>query len=399
MPTPIQTKWLDPNQDGVNFTQLAPISRDELAQYSAAPLAEPLVVQRLITAGQHGLELEACTTDSDYREWGHSLASAVAVLLPSPEASTSPTERRKRRKYQEQWLNAQALWPDLASTMNSAFLLCLDNRPPEMGLPKQLYPGLAPGELVDFQGFYPLLEALIRTVSPVVAPAWISNKPGLSEALVTIISETFKNTHDHARHEVDKSDVIQSLRGLYARFYDVSEIARLSDTANPENVTPALRFSRSFLPASVPPGVRAPERLAVSGVLEISIFDSGPGMAAKCLNRSVEGLSVKEQLDAVIACFEKGRTTTGTQGRGYGLAKVLLKLRELRAFISVRTNEIHVFRQFADYANVAQDMLSDGTRIPAEKLFDWRRGWSPLPSSHQSVRGTVISFLIPMASE
>ena len=120
-------------------------------------------------------------------------------------------------------------------------------------------------------------------------------------------------------------------------------------------------------------------------------------MAAKWLKRPVAGVPAKDQLAALVACFEKGRTTTGTQGRGYGLAKVLLKLRELRGFVSVRTNEIHVFRQFADHAGIAHNELPDGTRVPNERLFDWKLGFAPLPSVRQAVRGTVVSFLIPMA--
>ena len=397
MSSSVNQNWLDPYSEGAHLPEMLSVSQSELGKLSSAILAEPLVAQRLITAGQHGLAVDERSSDPDYQHWGHSLTSVVTVLLPSPDASTSSSEKRKRRKYQEHWLNNQSRWPDLASTSNATYLLCADNRPPEIGLPKQLYPGSPAGELADFQGFHPLLDALTKSVSPIVAPAWMHEKPGAREALATILSETFKNTHDHARHEIDKSDVAQSLRGIYSRFYDLDEISTLSNSAGPEDVTPALRFARSFLPLSVRPGIRVQERVAVSGVLEISIFDSGPGMAAKWLNRSTSGVTAQDQLNAVISCFEKGRTTTGTQGRGFGLAKVLLKLRELRAFISVRTNEIHVYRQFSDHPSVAQDVHADGTRVPAEKLFDWRKGWSLSPSTYPSVRGTVISFLIPMA--
>lgn len=380
------------------MTRLASVSREGLHQHIAALLAEPLVAQRLITAGQRGLALlDGISADQELKQWGHTLASAVAVLLPAPGDPTTPADRRKRRKYQEQWLNGQVHWPDLASTANTAYLLCVDNRQPELGLPRQLYPKQTPEALLDFEGFYPLLDALILAVSPVAAPAWLSTKTGLREALVTIIAETFKNTHDHARQEVDKSDVAQSLRGLYARFYDPFEISALDKATRLEDVTPALRYARSFLPKPLPAGVRAPQRVSVGGILEISIFDSGPGMAAKWLKRPVAGVPAKDQLAALVACFEKGRTTTGTQGRGYGLAKVLLKLRELRGFVSVRTNEIHVFRQFADHAGIAHNELPDGTRVPNERLFDWKLGFAPLPSVRQAVRGTVVSFLIPMA--
>lgn len=330
--------------------------------------------------------------------WGHTLASRVAVLLPAPANATSPAEQRTRRKYQELLLKAQASWPDLASTTSTAFLICSDNQPPEIGLPAQLYPGQKPDGLLEYEEFAPLLDQMIRTVSPAVAPAWMHSKPGLREALAIIVAETVKNTHDHARQEVDQSDVEQSLRGLYARYYALDEIALLAEERKGERPSPALQFARNFLPETTPPGVRRAPKMAVDGVLELSVFDSGPGMAAKWLRHGVDGVPIQNQLDAVLSCFAKGRTTTGTQGRGYGLAKVLLKLKELHGFIGVRTNQLQVFRQFGSLAEIAHTELDDGTRVPQEKLFDWKRHLVASASERVAVKGTVVSFLLPMGS-
>jgi len=394
---PTLQPWFSPNLDGADFSHVSAVDRDELRQQAAEMLAEPLIAQRLISAGQGGLSLqEGSATDQDLQKWGHSFASAVAILLPPPNDDTPSANRRKRRRYQEQLLDNQTSWPDLATITNTAYLLCVDSRPPELGLPVQLYSNQTPEGLLDFQGFFPLLEQLIHAVSPAAAPTWITAKPGLREALVTMVAETFKNTHDHARQEVSRADVAQSIRGIYSRFYDLPEIERLATTQDPGALTPAERYARNFLPVVVAPGVKPPNRVAIDGLLEISVLDSGPGMAAKWLRRPLAGVSAKEQLDAVIACFEKGRTTSGTQGRGFGLAKVLLKLRELRGFISVRTNDIHVYRQFIQHAGISIDQLPDGTSMPHERLFDWKLGLAPIPSQRQSVRGTVVSFLIPM---
>ena len=395
--------WLDPDCDDVEFPHPALVAGSDLERLGRLVMGEPLVAQRLITAGMRGLGLNADSADSAASEkpeqWGHSLTSAVAVLLPPLGEGTSQADRRKRRKYQEQLLKGQANWPDLASTASNAYLLCMDNQPPEIGLPAQLYPGRTPEELLEFDGFYALLQELIRTVSPAVAPAWMHTKTGLREALTTIVAETFKNTHDHARHEVDRSDVAQSLRGIYARFYSLSEISSLAQERRPEEHSPALRFARSFIPKPSPPGVRRPQTVPVNGVLEISVFDSGPGMAAKWLRRSVDGVPVQEQLEALLSCFAKGRTTTGTLGRGYGLAKVLMRLKDLHGFIGVRTNQVHVFRQFGTALEFAHKELQDGTRVPEEKLFDWKRHVSSVASQRLSVRGTVVSFLLPMGGE
>ena len=81
------------------------------------------------------------------------------------------------------------------------------------------------------------------------------------------------------------------------------------------------------------------------------------------------------------------------------MAKVLRALRELHGFISVRTNELHVFRQFALHGERAHVELADGHRVPDEKLFDWQVALKRSASRRRPVKGTVVSFLLPMGVE
>lgn len=389
-------RWLDPGSEEPDEPTREALDENWIRSYSSQLISESLVAQRLLLARSHGLALGRSNQGStDLTYWGHSLASAVAVLLPPPPDQQS-AERRARRKRQEQLLKGQARWPDLASPFDTTYLLCADGHPPETGLPHQLYPRRAYTEVLDFDGFDSLVKTLMAVVSPSIGPAWIGSKTGLSEALTTIISETFRNTHDHARQEVDRSNVRDSVRGIFARFYSMKQIADLAVKGEPHTHSPALRYARNFLPRQQAPGVRPVPTLSVGGLLELSILDSGPGMAAKWLGRDVGDVPVQKQLDAVMECFEKGRTTTGTQGRGYGLAKVLLKLKELHGFMAVRSNQIHVYRQFAAQRDFASTETADGMTMPDPVFLDWRRGVSKMPSACRPVRGTLISFLLPM---
>jgi len=331
--------------------------------------------------------------------WGHTLASLVAVLLSGTLATSTPQARRSIRRFQERLLRAQSVWPDLASTSDKTFLVCADHLPAEFGLPKHLYPSQDPEVLLSQSGFGPLIDDLINVVSPVPSPTWMSSRTGLREALTTILVETFKNTHDHARRDIDESDIAPSLRGIFARYASIQQIEALVAAAKPETLTPALRYASNFIPRKVAKGVRLPDVPKVDGVLELSVFDSGPGMAAKWLRRNVIDVPVQEQLDAVMACFTQGQTSTVTQGRGYGLAKVLLRLRDLHGFIGIRTNQVHAYRQFGSMAGLAHQELSDGTRVPKEVLFDWKRHLTRSATQLNPVKGTVITFLLPMGGK
>ncbi|MCZ8074772.1 MAG: hypothetical protein O9341_11645, partial [Paucibacter sp.] len=361
-------RWLNPEHDDPNDgleSYVQTLDEASLHEFGVGLLGESLVAQRVLLARRSGLELRASLPGQlDLSYWGHSFASAVAVLMP-PQAGQEAGQRRKRRKRQEQLLNGQDAWPDLATVKNAAYLLCADSYPPEVGLPRKLYPNRQEtATLLNYEGFDQLLQLLTSTVSPSLGPAWLKGKPWLREALSTIVLETFKNTHDHARREVDHSNVRDSVRGLYARYYGMDELVKFAKIGDPDLHSPALRYARNFIAREERPGVRIESTPTVSGLLELSVLDSGPGMAAKFLGKDVGDVPVRDQLSAVMACFEKGRTTTGTKGRGFGLAKVLLNLKVLHGFMSVRTNSVHIFRQFASLRGAASIEESDGAQMP-----------------------------------
>lgn len=387
--------WFEPFSDSITSGNPAEVILGQLLAASTPSLAEALVAQRIITAGRSGLLLSDAIDEHALRRWGAYLSSAVAALQPAP-AEADSRSRRERRKYQELLLVEQLRWPDLASVSNTAFLLCADHKPPEYGLPRQLYSRQAPESLISRESFAPLLDRLISAVSPAEAPTWEGSGPLLREALTTIIFETFKNTHDHARSEADGSEVQTSIRGIYSRFYTVEDIERGPVSQRLPTATPAERYLSSFIKRDPKPGLRLQARPTIAGFLEISVIDSGPGMAARWLRAQDHQIDRQRQLEAVLSCFQKGRTTTGSDGRGFGLWKVLMSLEQLRGFISVRTNAVHAYRQFGYAFDMSSIESSGGARVPKEELLDWKKGLSTVPSNYPAVKGTVVSFFIPM---
>lgn len=392
-------EWLDPNDGVTSIPASSQISLESIEKFTTNLLGDVLVAQRLISVGELEITDESSQSTSPTMGWGHTLASFVAVLMSGALTSSTPQARRTMRRFQEQLLRTQSGWPDLASVSNKTFLVCADHQPAEFGLPKHLYPSQDPEALLSQSDFGALIEKIINVVSPVSNPTWMSSKTGLREALTTILAETFKNTHDHARRDVDQSDITPSARGIFAQYTSIQQIEAHATTAKSETLTPAQRYARYFIPRKAPKGVRFLEAPKVEGVLELSVFDSGPGMAAQWLRRSVIDVPINEQFEAVMACFGKGQTSTTTQGRGYGLAKVLMRLRDLHGFVSVRTNHLHIYRQFEYMSSLAYKELSDGTKVPKEVLFDWKNPHSKSVSQLTPVKGTVVTFLLPMGGQ
>lgn len=305
-------------------------------------------------------------------------------------------------RFKDAFFKGQRFWPDL-NVHDRASLLCLDNVPASIGLPLQLYPLGSNGRVASRDQFQHLVDQLIKSVTSEanIRGAITTHR----DRLTTILHELFKNTHDHARTTVDRQPLALSIRGPYARFYSPQQLAYTAPAtvkdANGREIPPALNQAENYAsyfvrPRMAPGNVRlvpVPERNFL-GLLELSVFDTGPGFAATYLKSAIATATVQEQFEAVLACFSTGRSSTGDESRGYGLWKVLRDLKELKGFIRVRTNKVHVYRDFAWFGNM---FLQNDIVAPAERLMDWRRGITQrITEGYPDMQGAQVSVLIPL---
>lgn len=148
----------------------------------------------------------------------------------------------------------------------------------------------------------------------------------LELALAGALYELFRNTHEHARHDLAGNFIKRSLRAVQARRHPITPqaLARIAED------TPALAaYCRRLQPR---PG-RAQLQL-----LEVSVLDSGPGLAARWLGRELTAADRGAvELDAVKACFAKGASTKPRPGAGMGLPNLIGVGRKSNGFLRLRT--------------------------------------------------------------
>ena len=346
-----------------------------------------------INSGGNETPVEALKRISD------TLPGALIGMLD--EASLEEVSRTALTRFRDAFFKQQRSWPDL-SVRDSAVLLCLDNIPSKIGLAPQLYPQMQGGAVASREQFARLIDQLIRSVTAETNVEGEITKH--RDRLTTILHELFKNTHDHARTTVDKRPLTLSIRGPYARFYSAEQLAYTSppvlrDEAGNEvipQLNQAERFASYFVkPKSTSnlPHASAPPRNFL-GLLELSVFDTGPGFAATYLKKDFLGSSVMDQFNAVLGCFSTGKSATGDESRGYGLWKVLRDLRALKGFIRVRTNKVHVYRDFAWYGDM---FMQSEIVAPQERMMDWRRGITKkITEDYPDMQGSQVSVLIPL---
>lgn len=325
-----------------------------------------------------------------------------ALLGMLDEEAVEGIPKAALTRYKDAFFKQQRSWPDLG-VRDRAALLCLDNIPAAIGLAPQLYS--AQNERVASRDqFVHLVHQLMNAVtSEANIQGAILNR---REQLTTILHELFKNTHDHARTTVDNQPLPFSIRGPYARFYPADQLAYTlpppQKDANGNDIIPKLNQAERFASFFVRPRIAPHQRHApvgdrrFLGLLELSVFDTGPGFAATYLKERFGGASAQDQFEAVLGCFATGRSATGDESRGYGLWKVLRDLRDLKGFIRVRTNRVHVYRDFAWFGDMFMQSDSDIV-APKERLMDWRRGITQkITEGYPDMQGAHVAVLIPL---
>ena len=335
----------------------------------------------------------------------NTLTGAALCLLPAEMfARPSPNEVIEHRT---QLLVEQRAWPDVASN-GCAFVLCADHlvsARPRLSkadsnkrylLPHRLYPDPQTSLPTDWAGFNKLLIDLVQAVcARPMQPTWTD--PALETAIPTILHELFKNTHDHARTWWDGTQPKHSLRGIVCNYYELCDLDYIAKHSRSKVLDPASSYIRELLDiAKEGRTTQSLQSATIKGFIELSVFDSGPGFVGCSTKNDPTSLSAQRQLEIVRQCLRKGYSSTDNETRGFGLSKVLSRLRRAKGFIRIRTNAVSGYRSFARF-NELETIKSLDTEATYDRLLDWRNLYSPRQTIYRSLRGAIVTVLIPMS--
>lgn len=252
-------------------------------------------------------------------------------------------------------------------------ILCKDSSP--IPLSPRLY--VFRDDVPEMRGVE-TFEALFRELTSgenAILPLFSRDEvSGVEEGLLpTIVYELFRNTHDHARTLSDGRRNPFSLRGIYVKLHAASR----SGVTNPLDRALSQYLSGLGRALQLSASSAAP-------LLEVSIFDSGPGLAQHRSGKSLASFSLAEERRWLEACF--ARFSSGVPGepqRGLGLERVQKALTRLRGFLHVRSGRLSLFRDFC--------LLPFQDRVA---FFDFETLGSNLQEKPQ-VDGALFTILIP----
>lgn len=172
-------------------------------------------------------------------------------------------------------------------------------------------------------------------------------KSGLPE-LGSVLWELIANADQHAVTDVKGNKYKKALRGTSIK---LSRISRQDALSYSDREPELARFIlKHFLKSEV------------LDFLEISVIDSGPGLARRWLTarkerpvESLDELKLSEELSATLDCFKKHMTSKpDSDESGMGLHNALQALNKLKAYVRVRTGRLSLNQAFQGRSGIME---------------------------------------------
>jgi hypothetical protein len=241
------------------------------------------------------------------------------------------------------------------------------------------------------------------------------------EPLSHLTRELVENSDWWARMDEKGSLYSKGIRAILFRLIDVDDDTVISYAGANDHLKSYLahclindEHSKTAAPSTRPTPIQS------LSFIELSIVDSGPGLARRWLagrpnNKKqiddINKLSIEEEEEALIECFKKWRTTSGNTLRGVGLFSVARLLRRRNGFMRLRTGRlgflfgtqsaiVDIERRVSKelHGKKATDYvkLRDGTHVflDSGKMIFFLRPWSE--DRLAPVEGTSYSILLPV---
>lgn len=181
---------------------------------------------------------------------------------------------------------------------------------------------------------------------------------GQLDLLSSLVHQLFQNTDEHGAYDVHGQRYATSVRGLVLRLTSLTNVHQLVTDVGPDVPLKAYMSKAVLLPqqeqmhsATEGLGVQQGSIDRPLKMLELSVFDTGPGMALRWLSRAgaqkYSDIGEQEERDALEACFRKHATTKAVNASGIGLPMALMAMKRLNAFMSLRTGRMSLYQDFS----------------------------------------------------
>ncbi|SDG76984.1 MULTISPECIES: hypothetical protein [unclassified Duganella] len=199
-------------------------------------------------------------------------------------------------------------------------------------------------------------ESVFRVLIPRMLEALNSGRTfaineGQLDYLSAMVYQLFLNSDQHGAYDIRGGRYKVGMRGISARLTSLQDLPTIVANAGDD---PHLRsyLSRAASKSAMPAAKTIKSAHQQMQILEISVFDTGPGLALRWLGDKkgatrYDDFSLDEELEAVQTCFEKHTSTKAGNLYGQGLPVALRALQQLKAFMTLRTGRLSLYQDFS----------------------------------------------------
>ena len=266
---------------------------------------------------------------------------------------------------------------------------------------------------------FPEIRMVVQDILSQLAPDWSARTiRDVADPLTRLVRELVENSDWWARADVAGQSYRKGIRSVLFRRIpiDTRSSARLAG----ENSHLNAYLQSVLLARGGSRGVTAEDGTPTTAVdfIELTVMDSGPGMARRWLASRVppmqvddlQDISLAQEEQAVADCYRKWATSSHDKGRGLGLFSVARMLRARDGFMRMRTGRLAYLygtksaeRDIAhrvQSAGISVDQpyhrLDDGTHVflDGQNVDFFLRPWRD--TEFAAVEGTSYSILLPV---
>lgn len=220
--------------------------------------------------------------------------------------------------------------------------------------------------------FLALVKDLI--IDRLIGKIYRHSLPADFERTISVaLYELIRNTEEHGRTDDLGNTRLRAIRGFQARKHSLSPESLASITAASP---PLAAYCRSLMPARA--------QNSQVQIVELSVFDTGPGLAPSLTGSSLGNLSRDDELVAVRRCFAKNVSRKHTSASGLGLPNLSSALTAAGGFMRLRTGRC------ALYADFAKNPVTSFGDLP------YFENWFPNSADTTGVAGTLFTLIFPL---
>jgi hypothetical protein len=196
-----------------------------------------------------------------------------------------------------------------------------------------------------------------------------------------IIFELIENTHYWSQSDINNRTFATGFRGLLLSSHQGNKETLLS---NCKDDKPMFDYISNLITNNESNNV----------IVEISVFDSGSGLASKWSKKEVKDFISREEVyDSIIDCLIKNNTSdkTSSYERGFGLHNIMTLLGDRKGCLKLRTNGLKLFR---DFDKIPFNGYIENNR-ENYRLDDWHSIQKKTIPTYKT-EGTMFSIFLPI---